>query len=69
MTASRRENPLDKAEKPIDKPDRAQKRDMLKQNLLSLQNGRKMKMKGYQDQWYQFHLEKMPDQRPVRYRG
>ncbi|MFH1810943.1 MAG: hypothetical protein ABIJ09_19535 [Pseudomonadota bacterium] len=34
--------------------------DKLKANLLALQNGKKMKMKGYGDQWYQFHLETMP---------
>ena len=33
---------------------------ILLQNLLALQNGKKMKMKGYGDQWYQFHLEQHP---------
>jgi hypothetical protein len=27
-------------------------------NLEALQEGKKMKMKGYGDLWYQFHLEK-----------
>lgn len=45
------------------------KDERLKQNLLNLQNGRKMKMKGYAEQWYQFHLEKPPQPKPqVRYR-
>lgn len=33
---------------------------VLAQNLLALQNGKKMKMKGYGDAWYQFHLEEHP---------
>ncbi len=32
----------------------------LKQNLRALQNGKKMKMKGYGDPWYQFQLETHP---------
>lgn len=32
----------------------------VKENLLALQNGRKMKMRGYNEQWYQFHLERPP---------
>jgi hypothetical protein len=28
--------------------------------LLAVQNGKKIKMKAYQDQWYQFHLERPP---------
>lgn len=32
----------------------------IKENLLALQNGRKMKMRGYSEQWYQFHLERPP---------
>lgn len=45
------------------------KDDRLKQNLLNLQNGKKMKLKGYGDQWYQFRLEKMPLPQPqVRHR-
>lgn len=34
--------------------------ERLKANLLSLRNGKKVKMKGYGDQWYQFRLEKVP---------
>jgi hypothetical protein len=30
------------------------------QNLLALQNDKKMKMKGYGDQWYALHLEEHP---------
>lgn len=33
---------------------------LLSENLLALQNGKKMKMKAYGDAWYQFHLEKHP---------
>lgn len=33
---------------------------VLAQNLLALQNGKKMKMKGYGDAWYSFHLEEHP---------
>lgn len=32
----------------------------IKENLLALQNGKKMKMRGYKEQWYQFHLERPP---------
>ena len=32
----------------------------LKDNLQALQNGKKMKMKSYNMQWYQLHLEKPP---------
>lgn len=32
----------------------------VKDNLLALQNGKKIKMRGYADQWYQFHLEAPP---------
>jgi tetratricopeptide (TPR) repeat protein len=34
----------------------------LKDALLALQNGKKIKMKAYKEQWYQFHLEKPPAQ-------
>lgn len=34
----------------------------VKENLLNVQNGKKIKMKGYADQWYQFHLEAPPMQ-------
>jgi len=37
--------------------------ERLKNNLLALQNGKKMKMKPHGEQWYQFHLEKMPVQK------
>jgi len=37
--------------------------ERLKTNLLALQNGKKMKMKQHGEQWYQFHLEKIPAQR------
>lgn len=33
--------------------------DSLKENLENLQHGRKMKMRHYGDQWFQFHLESM----------
>ena len=29
-------------------------------SLLALQNGKKLKMRAYKDQWYQFHLERPP---------
>ncbi|ABA89282.1 TPR domain protein [Syntrophotalea carbinolica DSM 2380] len=32
--------------------------EILQQNLEALMNGRKMKMQGYGDMWFQFHLEK-----------
>jgi len=34
--------------------------ERLTSNLLALQNDKKMKMKSYGEQWYQFRLEKMP---------
>jgi len=34
----------------------------IKENLLAVQNGRKVKMRGYKEQWYQFHLERPPVQ-------
>ena len=37
-----------------------QKDPKLKDNLQALQNGKKMKMKSYNMQWYQLHLEKPP---------
>jgi tetratricopeptide (TPR) repeat protein len=33
---------------------------LLSQNLLALQNDKKLKMKGYGDPWYQLHLEQHP---------
>jgi tetratricopeptide (TPR) repeat protein len=45
------------------------KDERLKQNLLNLQNDKKMKMKGYAEQWYQFHLEKiLPPKPQIRHR-
>ncbi len=32
------------------------------ESLLAVQNGKKIKMKGYKEQWYQFHLERPPVQ-------
>lgn len=34
----------------------------VKEALLALQNGKKLKMRGYKEQWYQFHLERPPAQ-------
>lgn len=34
----------------------------VKESLLAVQNGKKIKMKAYKDQWYQFHLERPPMQ-------
>lgn len=34
----------------------------VQENLLAVQNGKKLKMKGYAEQWYQFHLEAPPVQ-------
>ena len=34
----------------------------IKDSLLNLQNGKKIKMKMYKEQWYQFHLERPPTQ-------
>jgi tetratricopeptide (TPR) repeat protein len=34
-----------------------------RKNLKALQNNRKMKMRGWNMQWYQFHLDKPPQQR------
>ncbi|MEL6340299.1 MAG: hypothetical protein AAFP04_12990 [Myxococcota bacterium] len=34
----------------------------VKDALLAVQNGKKIKMKSYKDQWYQFHLERPPMQ-------
>ena len=42
--------------------------ERLKNNLQALRNRKKVKMKGYGDQWYQFRLENMPVQKQrVRY--
>jgi hypothetical protein len=32
----------------------------VKDALLALQNGKKIKMRAYKEQWYQFHLERPP---------
>ena len=34
--------------------------ERLKSNLNALRNGKKMKMRGWREQWYQFHLEAPP---------
>ena len=34
----------------------------VQESLLNLQNGKKIKMKSYKEQWYQFHLERLPAQ-------
>tara|TARA_Y100001934_G_C12251123_1_gene725196 strand:- start:94 stop:834 length:741 start_codon:yes stop_codon:yes gene_type:complete len=34
----------------------------VQESLLNLQNGKKIKMKSYKEQWYQFHLERPPTQ-------
>lgn len=40
--------------------------EALKANLLALQNNKKMKMKSYGDQWYQFHLEVHPQMKKAQ---
>ncbi|TVR03109.1 MAG: tetratricopeptide repeat protein [Deltaproteobacteria bacterium] len=42
--------------------------DRTRRNLENLQNGRGVKMKGWDMMWYQFHLEKPPAQAPPRAR-
>ena len=34
----------------------------VQESLLAVQNGKKIKMKSYKEQWYQFHLERPPAQ-------
>ena len=34
--------------------------ERLKSNLTALQNNKKMKMRAYEPQWFQFHLERLP---------
>ncbi|MEZ4273247.1 MAG: hypothetical protein R3C68_17965 [Myxococcota bacterium] len=34
----------------------------IRENLLALQNGKKIKMRSYKEQWYQLHLERPPAQ-------
>ncbi len=36
--------------------------ERLKSNLLALQNDKKMKMRGYEPEWWALHLEKVPQQ-------
>lgn len=36
----------------------------LREALLAIQNGKKIKMRGYKEQWYQFHLERPPTEHP-----
>jgi hypothetical protein len=38
----------------------------LSANLLSLKNSKKMKMRGYGEQWYQFHLEVPPQMKEMQ---
>jgi len=38
----------------------------LNANLISLQNSKKMKMRGYGEQWYQFHLEVPPQMKEMQ---
>jgi tetratricopeptide (TPR) repeat protein len=40
--------------------------EALNTNLLQLQNNKKMKMKPYGDQWYQFHLETHPQMKAAQ---
>jgi tetratricopeptide (TPR) repeat protein len=40
----------------------------LSANLVNLQNHKKMKMRGYGEQWYQFHLEMSPQMKEMRTR-
>lgn len=51
----KREKALEILEKGIGKASRT---DILQANLEALQAGKKMKMMGYGDMWFQFHLEK-----------
>lgn len=58
---------IKKREKAIEVLGRARKElpnnKFLIENLVALQNDKKMRMKVYNEQWYQFHLEKPPVQR------
>ena len=42
--------------------------DRIKSNILELRNGRKMRMKAFGDQWYQFMLE-IPKKRMMQQTG
>lgn len=44
----------------LDGSKKAKDDERVKENLLALQNDKKIKMKGYKEQWYQFHLESPP---------
>lgn len=41
----------------------------VKEGLLALQNGKKLKMRAYKEQWYQFHLERPPVMHEAQARG
>lgn len=60
-------NKIKKREKAIEVLGRARKilpnNQHLIENLVALQNNKKMRMKVFNEQWYQFHLEKPPQQR------
>ena len=45
------------------------KDETLNENLLALQNNKKMKMKKYGEAWYQFHLEQHPAMRQAQRGG
>lgn len=51
------------AQKVLSRGDAATKGDKrVRENLLAVQNGKKIKMRGYAEQWYQFHLDAPPQQ-------
>lgn len=60
-------NKIKKRDKAIEVLSRARKilpeNQRLIDNLVALQNNKKMKMRDYNELWYQFHLEKPPQQR------
>ncbi|MEM1008655.1 MAG: hypothetical protein AAGJ35_06580, partial [Myxococcota bacterium] len=63
---------IKKTEQAIEVLGRAQKalpaNNAIVENLVALQNNKKMKMKAYGDQWFQFHLEKPPNMKKnIRY--
>ncbi len=43
--------------------------ERLKSNLLALQNNKRMKMRGYEPEWWALHLEKVPQQMMVQRGG
>lgn len=64
-----REEAIDVLNRAVDKNENDEK---TKQNLNALKNGNKMNMRGWGDQWYQFHLDRPPRpqvQRQVNFRG